>query len=154
MTKLQRAGRATLCCLLAASAAACATVTRGTSQAWTVQSAPTGAAVKTTNGFACEATPCTFKMKRKASFDVTITKPGYKVYHGQVVHQVSAGGGAGMAGNVIVGGLIGAGVDVASGAMMDLKPNPMTVTLETEPAAPSAEPAAPPAPAPAPSTTK
>ena len=29
-----------------------------------------------------------------------------------------------MAGNVIVGGLIGAGVDVASGAMLDLTPNP------------------------------
>jgi hypothetical protein len=37
-----------------------------------------------------------------------------------------------MAGNVILGGLIGAGVDVATGAMMELKPNPLTVKLEAE----------------------
>jgi hypothetical protein len=37
-----------------------------------------------------------------------------------------------MAGNVLVGGLIGAGVDVATGAMLDLSPNPVNVTLESE----------------------
>jgi hypothetical protein len=34
-----------------------------------------------------------------------------------------------MAGNVILGGLIGAGVDAATGATMQLKPNPVTVAL-------------------------
>ena len=35
-----------------------------------------------------------------------------------------------MAGNVLLGGVIGAGIDVASGAMLNLVPNPLVVTLE------------------------
>ncbi|HEX3367214.1 translation initiation factor 2 [Phenylobacterium sp.] len=108
----------------------CATVTRGSNDTWTVNTEPSGAAVKTTNQFFCEATPCTFKMPRKSEFDVTITKAGYKAWTGHVTHHVSGAGGAGMAGNVLVGGLIGIGVDAYSGAMNDLVPNPLSVTLE------------------------
>lgn len=132
MTMMTRAARAALCCALLASTAACATVTRGSSTAWTVNTDPGGAAVKTSNQFACDATPCTFKMPRKSQFSVTITKPGYKTWEGQVTNKVSGAGGAGMAGNVLVGGIIGAGVDVATGAMLDLVPNPLTVKLEPE----------------------
>jgi hypothetical protein len=110
----------------------CATVTRGSTDTWSVNTTPTGAAVKTTNQFACDATPCTFKMKRKSEFDVTITKPGYKTWTGHVSHHVAGAGGAAMAGNVILGGIIGAGVDASTGAMLDLVPNPLNVTLETE----------------------
>jgi hypothetical protein len=88
--------------------------------------------VKTSNDFACEATPCSFKIKRKAEFDVTITKPGYKTWTGHVTHKIAGAGGAAMAGNVIVGGIIGAGVDAANGSMLDLVPNPLDVTLERE----------------------
>ena len=35
-----------------------------------------------------------------------------------------------MAGNVLVGGIIGVGVDAASGAALDLTPNPVVVTLQ------------------------
>ena len=35
-----------------------------------------------------------------------------------------------MAGNVFVGGIIGAAVDVGTGSMYDLKPNPVHVVLE------------------------
>jgi hypothetical protein len=114
------------------SLAACATITRGTSDTWTVQTDPSGAAVRTSNQFACDATPCTFKMARKAEFSVTLTKPGYKTWTGQVTHHVAAAGGAGMAGNVLVGGLIGIGTDAISGAMYDLVPNPLVVKLEQE----------------------
>jgi hypothetical protein len=34
-----------------------------------------------------------------------------------------------MAGNVVFGGIIGAGVDAATGATKQLKPNPVVVTL-------------------------
>ena len=112
--------------------AGCATVTRGTNDTWTVNTTPAGAAVKTTNQFACDATPCTFKMPRKSEFDVTITKAGYKSWTGHVTHHVSGAGGAGMAGNVVLGGIIGAGVDASSGAMLDLTPNPLSVTLEKD----------------------
>jgi hypothetical protein len=109
---------------------ACATVTRGSNDTWTVNTEPSGAAVKTTNQFFCEATPCTFKMARKAEFDVTITKAGFKTWTGHVTHHVSGAGGAGMAGNVLIGGLLGIGVDAYTGAMNDLVPNPLSVKLE------------------------
>lgn len=126
----RRALRAVAIVCAVGSTAACATVTRGVHQSFNVETTPSGASVKTSNGFACEQTPCSFRMERKSEFDVTITKDGYQTWTGHVTHAVSGAGGAGMAGNVIVGGLIGAGVDVASGAMMDLKPNPLKVILE------------------------
>lgn len=117
---------------LALGLTGCATITRGKHDTWTVNTTPSGAAVKTSNQFACDATPCTFTMERKAEFEVTISKPGYKTWTGHVSHHISNGGGAGMAGNVILGGLIGVGVDSTSGAMFDLVPNPLNVTLERE----------------------
>ena len=118
--------------LIAASSslAACATVTRGTSTAWQVNTTPVGASVKTTHGYFCESTPCSIKMPRKSAFTGTISKPGYKDLNIVVTNKVSSGGGAAMAGNVLIGGLIGAGVDASSGAMLDLTPNPVNVTLE------------------------
>ncbi|MDB5496631.1 MAG: hypothetical protein JWP28_662 [Phenylobacterium sp.] len=112
--------------------AGCATITRGTNDTWTVNTTPTGAGVRTSNQLACDSTPCTFRMARKSEFDVTITKPGYKIWTGHITHHVAGGGGAGMAGNVLFGGLIGAGVDVSTGAMMDLVPNPLNVALESD----------------------
>ena len=50
---------------------------------------------------------------------------------------VVGAGAAGMAGNVIVGGIIGGVVDVASGAMLEIRPNPLQVALEAEGAAPA-----------------
>ena len=114
------------------SLCACATVTRGTHTAWEVQTTPPGATVKTTNGMSCDSTPCSLRMERKSDFSATISKPGYKSVNVQVHHKVSGSGGAGMAGNVLVGGLIGAGVDVASGAMLDLTPNPVVLALERD----------------------
>ena len=35
-----------------------------------------------------------------------------------------------MAGNVLIGGVIGLGVDMVTGASQDLTPNPVTVVLE------------------------
>ncbi|MBR7620810.1 PEGA domain-containing protein [Phenylobacterium sp. 20VBR1] len=132
MSNLSNALRAAAIVCVALSSTACATVTRGSTEAWTVETDPIGAKVSTTAGFACDATPCTFKMPRKSEFTVTLTKPGYKTVTTQVVHEISGAGGAGMAGNVILGGVIGAGVDLATGAMMDLKPNPLVVKMERQ----------------------
>jgi chorismate mutase len=54
-----------------------------------------------------------------------------------VTHRTAGGGSAGMAGNVILGGLIGAVVDSNNGATQDLVPNPLTVTLELQAVAPA-----------------
>lgn len=110
---------------------ACATITRGSSQDFTVESTPSGARVSTSNGFQCESTPCTFRMPRKNGFRVTVSREGYASQEVTVTSGVSGGGAAGMAGNVVFGGVIGAVVDGTSGAMNDLSPNPLVVVLLT-----------------------
>jgi hypothetical protein len=132
------------------AAQGCATITRGTTEAWTVESDPIGADVSLSSGERC-TTPCTLTKKRKDPFVVTIEKPGFEPVETQVLSQVAGGGAAGMAGNVLIGGLIGIGVDAASGATKELKPNPLVVKLiATEPTAevpgdePHVQPAEPP----------
>lgn len=112
------------------SLSACATITRGSSDAWEVSSDPGGARVETTNGHYCEATPCAIRMKRKSQFVATVTKPGYEPAKITVTHKTAGAGAAGVAGNVLVGGVIGLGVDAISGASQDLTPNPAFVKLE------------------------
>lgn len=129
--------------LAALSLCACATITRGTTQAFEVKTTPAGAAVETSNGLYCKATPCVFpNVARNSNFTVTITKPGYKTVTSNITNTTAGGGGAAMAGNIIFGGLIGAGVDATNGSMQDLVPNPLEVTLEAEGAAPAAAPVA------------
>ena len=45
-------------------------------------------------------------------------------------HKTANAGAAGVAGNVILGGVIGLGVDMATGASQDLVPNNVTIKLE------------------------
>ncbi|MBA3050765.1 MAG: translation initiation factor 2 [Alphaproteobacteria bacterium] len=116
---------------VALSLPACATITRGSSQEFTVESTPPGARVSTSNGFQCDATPCTFRMPRKDAFRATVSMNGYVTQDHQISSGISGGGAAGMAGNVIFGGVIGAVVDGTSGAMNDLTPNPLVVILRT-----------------------
>ncbi|MBU4038948.1 MAG: translation initiation factor 2, partial [Alphaproteobacteria bacterium] len=96
---------------VALSLPACATITRGSSQEFTVESTPPGARVSTSNGFQCDATPCTFRMPRKDAFRATVSMNGYVTQDHQISSGISGGGAAGMAGNVIFGGVIGAVVD-------------------------------------------
>jgi hypothetical protein len=119
----------TLALALCAGAAGCATITRGTAQDFTVESEPVGASVQTSNGFQCASTPCTFHMPRKDGFTVTVSKEGYEPGTATVTSSMSGGGGAGFAGNIIAGGIIGMGVDATSGAMNDLRPNPLHFDL-------------------------
>lgn len=126
---------------LSVSLPACATITRGTTQEFVIESSPPGARASTSNGFSCDATPCTFRMPRKDAFTVTISRDGYAEQTHSIESRISGGGGAAMAGNILVGGLIGAGVDATSGAMNDLTPNPLIVTLEPQGAASAAAPA-------------
>jgi hypothetical protein len=130
------------------SLSACATITRGTQTDFHIETDPAGASVHTSTGFSCSPTPCTIpKMIRKEAFDATITKDGYKTKIAHVQSLVEGGGAAGAVGNVVVGGVIGIAVDATSGAMDDLVPNPLKVTLEpvdAPPAAPAADPAPPP----------
>lgn len=120
----------------------CATITRGTTEAWTVESEPIGAEVTLSSGESC-TTPCTLTKKRKDAFMVTIEKEGYETVRTQIQSQVAGAGAAGMAGNVLVGGIIGVGVDAATGATKELKPNPLVIKMVPVSGAASALPAEP-----------
>jgi hypothetical protein len=127
MRNVSACGLAAACLLLPA----CATVTRGTSQKFSIESSPTDADVKLSTGQTC-VTPCQLNLKRKHGFVATVTKRGYKTATTNVTPKVRTGGVAGVAGNVLLGGIIGAAVDGSNGAMNDLTPNPLVVTLEPE----------------------
>jgi hypothetical protein len=119
--------------LLAAVAAAlsmggCATVTRGLDSQVQVNSDPPGATVQTSLSQQC-VTPCTLKVARKDEFTVTISKPGYEPQSIFVTTKLAEAGAAGFAGNVLVGGIVGMGVDAATGATLEHYPNPVTAAL-------------------------
>ncbi len=107
---------------------ACATVTRGTSQKYAIESTPAEAQVALSTGQTC-VTPCKLKLKRKHGFTATFNKPGYEPLEAQVKSKFSGGGAAAGAGNIIAGGIIGAVVDGSNGSMNNLTPNPLQVTL-------------------------
>ena len=106
----------------------CATITRGSNQTLVVESEPPGAEVELSNGLR-GTTPASFKVKRKDNLVIKIKKEGYEPVEANVTSSASGGGGAAMAGNILLGGLIGAAVDGGTGAMNELKPNPVSVKL-------------------------
>lgn len=106
----------------------CATITRGRTEVWSVQTDPAGATVKLSSGEQCTS-PCSLQKIRKEPFQATIDLAGYHQVVTQIASGVKGAGAAGMAGNVIFGGLIGIGVDAATGAALDLIPNPLVVKL-------------------------
>lgn len=85
--------------------------------------------VASKGGYACPLTPCTVEVGRSDEFTANFTKAGYQPQTVFVRTKVVGSGAAGMAGNVLLGGVIGIGVDAATGAAYDHFPNPVSVTL-------------------------
>jgi len=110
--------------------AGCATVTRGTTDQVNVLSEPSGAQAISSTGLICPMTPCTWEISRKTEFAVTVSKQGYQTQQVQVGTQLAGAGAAGFAGNALLGGLIGMGVDASTGATLEHVPNPVIVTLQ------------------------
>lgn len=129
-------GIAALCAVVGG----CVSVARGTTENISILSTPPGAEA-TVSGLdvptAC-MTPCSVVVKRNADISVAFHKEGYAPQTVQLTKEIQSTGAAGFAGNVLIGGLVGMGVDAYTGAATDHKPNPVAVTLE---------PLAPPAPA-------
>lgn len=109
----------------------CASITRGTKEVFVVDSTPQDAEVRLSSG-QVGRTPASFEVGRRDTLTVFVSKPGYKSRTLIVQSEVGGGGAAGMAGNVLFGGIIGAGVDAGTGAMYEHKPNPLMVQLEPE----------------------
>ncbi len=113
---------------IAAFFSGCATVTRGTTEQITINSEPTGATVRLSNGFT-GITPAVFTVPRKGDIIATISKEGYETTTVTLTPHVAGAGTAGFVGNALIGGIIGGGVDIATGATLSHTPNPALVTL-------------------------
>lgn len=135
--------QATAAVLAAVTLSACASVTRGTTESISIASTPAGAVADVTGleaPFACQ-TPCAATVNRNADVTITISKEGYAPQVIPLTRDISGGGGAGFAGNILLGGVVGMGVDAATGAATDHHPNPVVVTLQ--PLAPAPAPVRP-----------
>ena len=142
--------RLILAAALCVALGGCASVTRGTTENISIASTPSGAQADVAGldiPTVC-VTPCVLQAKRSADIVVTVSKEGYEPQIVPLSKDVSGSGGAGFAGNLLLGGLVGMGVDAATGAAMDHKPNPVIVTLQPVPPPPPAR-RAPPRPKPA-----
>jgi len=137
---------------LALISTGCATVTRGAHEVLEVQTTPVGAEVtvykysKTTHDELTRTgavsvgnirdgwsdtgvAPAVFKLFRNNSYLVAVKAPGYRTSVVPVYKKPSGGGAVGVAGNLLLGGVVGLGVDAISGGANELKPNPVVVTL-------------------------
>ena len=117
---------AAACCL---ALSGCASVVRGVNEDVAIEVTPANAEIRTSAGHACTG-PCVINVPRKKEFTVTASAPGYQTETIDVDTRVSGKGAAGMAGNVIIGGVVGVGVDAVSGATLDHYPNPVIFSLE------------------------
>ena len=119
----------------------CASVTRGTTENISIASTPSGveAVVSGMEVPTTCTTPCSVVIKRNADISITFQKEGYDPQIVPLSRDIPTSGAAGFAGNLLLGGVIGMGVDAATGA--DHKPNPVIVTMQ--PSVPHAAPRAP-----------
>lgn len=119
----------------------CASVTRGTTENISIASTPSGveAVVGGMDVPTTCTTPCSVVVKRNADISITFQKEGYEPQIVPLSRDIPGSGAAGFAGNLLLGGVIGMGVDAATGAATDHKPNPVIVTMQPVPhAAPRA----------------
>lgn len=111
------------------SQAGCATITRGTTDEVWFESVPVAARVHLQPSTIDCVTPCAQELTRKREYLVTFEKEGYEPAQVRLSPKFTGAGAAGFAGNVILGGVIGMGVDQITGASKVLRPNPVQVTL-------------------------
>ena len=102
----------------------CATIVNGPNLDYVVNTSPEGADVAFLDGRSC-TTPCELVMPRKDSTRVDIVREGYEPTYVLVWSKA----GAATAGNILLGGGIGAVVDGSNGSNRFLSPRPLIVRL-------------------------
>jgi hypothetical protein len=103
----------------------CATIVNGKTQEIAISSVPPGATVLI-DGSQTVITPTTVALRRNKDYVFTIMKDGYQT---QIVPVTGVLSGW-LVGNIVFGGLIGGGVDAATGAAFTLTPETVTVALQ------------------------
>jgi hypothetical protein len=102
----------------------CATIIRGTTQAYNVTSIPSGAAVSFSTGETC-TTPCAVKKKRNEPFAVNVVKDGYEPYVFQVTTETCREAATTTIANlVMIGSVLWCSIDAILGSTQNLYPNP------------------------------
>ena len=122
--------------------AGCASVTRGWTEQISISSTPAGAVATVTgsDNHTC-TTPCAVQVNRNSDLQVSFELNGFEPEVVVLTKEIANTVVAGFAGNLLLGGIIGMGVDAANGAPLDHKPNPVMVTLRPiRPAAPLGRP--------------
>ena len=107
----------------------CATIVSGTSQEVSVSSTPRAKIeIKAASGMVYYSgdSPAIVKLPRKYSYTVTIQAGGYASQTLVISRQFNAW----FVGNIIFGGIPGGVVDAITGAMWNLEPSLLAVTLE------------------------
>lgn len=103
----------------------CATITTGPTQKVPVTSNPTGAFAKV-DGAMAAVTPTIFTLERKSDHVVEISKQGYRTATVALKRALSGA----VAGNLLIGGIIGVAIDSGTGAMYKLVPEKVHADLE------------------------
>lgn len=104
----------------------CATCVHGTTQKITVNTEPKGANVTVVGQKTQYTSPCEIELKRKSAHTLRIEKEKYEPMTVEIAHVLSGA----VAGNILAGGLIGWGVDAATGSQYRLMPETVNVTLK------------------------
>ncbi len=103
----------------------CATIINGSRQSVSISSTPSNATV-VIDGMEMGNTPYAADLARKEEHVVQINLPGYLPYEVRLTKKVDAI----IAGNIILGGLIGLIVDAATGSMYKLTPDQVAAELK------------------------
>jgi hypothetical protein len=118
-----------LAVLFIAMANSCATIISGTGQEVSVSSTPRAQIeIKADTGLVFYAgdSPAIVKLPRKHSYTVTVQAGGYASQTLVITREFNAW----FIGNILFGGIPGGVVDAITGAMWNLEPSLLTVTLE------------------------
>ena len=116
----------------------CATIVSGPTQTIGVASIPAGAQVSI-NDEVRGQTPLTTPVSRRRNHTVRIEKPGYQPVERTLTRHVNGW----VFGNLLIGGILGTGIDAATGAIFEVEPDRIFATLapqEQPPVAPQEQP--------------
>lgn len=105
----------------------CGTLVNGTKQNVMINSDPSGAFI-TIDGKPAGKTPSVVKLKRNNSHQVCLDLPGYKPFDVEIERTFSCW----TIGSFLGFGLIGVGVDAATGGMFNLDPKEICPMLQKE----------------------
>ena len=94
------------------------------------ESVPAGAAVATTSGQSCPATPCVIEIPRKQEFVASFTNPGYREAQVPVASEMGNRGSAMTVASFALGGVVGGVAYAAGGHGHDHTPNPVIAQLQ------------------------